>query len=320
MRFSFCLGIVSLVATCVLLPLIVVSSVTGAANKESHIETTRLDRNTTILISKQFNTQYYEKVSFTLQYRYEEEPDVITCVFDCTNSEPQVSTALESHISSSSPSRFDRANRRYVHIRETQQVAELIYLLGESSLLFTIENVVEIPTLQLHILTSYEMCEEFSAGTINQSFRNFSLNEANNYTANFTVPSSEIPRYYCGVWVIDSSISFNFIVQASIVAYNINFYQQRDECHQISPRQDFTLTIGLTIQETHKCVLLSQLVYSEFVDKAQVEAQTYFPSPIFSLLISFAIMIFLFFFIVILVMFIYVRFCSRYPQIYQIMS
>lgn len=279
------------VAVVLLLPLVVFISLSVLSSEQSHLEETRLDGNTTVLISQPFNTQYYEKVIFSLRYGARQEPNVITCSFDCTNSdsEPQVHTALENHLSSSHQGPIP--NRRYVQIRETQPVEELIYLLEKSSLLFTIKDVVQMPPVQLHILTSDRMCNAFYAGVTNSSFRNFSLNESNNFTANFTVPSAEIPRYYCGVWVIDSNASFDFTVQASIVTYDINFYQKRGECQQISPDTDFTLTIGLSLLEKYTCVLLAQLDHLESVDSAQVNVETNFPGPIFNLLIAFAIVI-----------------------------
>ncbi len=231
---------------------------------------------------------------FTLKHNIGESPNVTTCVFDCTDSEPQLFTAVGTHISTSTHSDFDPLpTRRYAHIRESRNVEELIYMLEGSTLLFSLNNDVQVPqALQLHILTSAEQCRDFYAGKINLSARNFSLNGANNYTANFTVLPGEPPSYYCGVWVIDSNVTtFNFVIEASIIAYNVNFYQQRGDCHPIST-SPHTLTLHLSVLERYTCVLLSQLNPSATVYSAEVDVQTNFPSPIFSLFISLCTIVF----------------------------
>ena len=229
---------------------------------------------------------------FTLKHDIAEFPNITTCVFDCTYSEPQLFTAFGTHnLTSTHSAVFDPLpTRRYAHIRESHNVPELIYMLEGSTLLFSLNNDIPVP-LQLHILTSAEQCRDFYAGKINLSARNFSLNEANNYTANFTVLPGEPPSYYCGVWVIDSNVTFNFAVEASVVAYNVNFYQQRGFCQPIST-PSCTLTFPLSILERYTCVLLSQLNPSATVYSAKVDVQTTFPNPIFSLFISLCAIVF----------------------------
>ncbi len=229
---------------------------------------------------------------FTLEYDIAEFPNITTCVFDCTDSEPQLFTAFGTHnLTSTHSAVFDPLpTRRYAHIRENHNVPELIYMLEGSTLLFSLNDYIPVP-LQLHILTSAEQCRDFYAGKINLSARNFSLNEANNYTANFTVLPGEPPSYYCGVWVIDSNVTFNFAVEASVVAYNVNFYQQRGFCQPIST-PSCTLTFPLSILERYTCVLLSQLNPSATVYSAKVDVQTTFPNPIFSLFISLCAVVF----------------------------
>ena len=236
----------------------------GSLSSKSSRESFIIARNATVLVSgAPIKTLYQSTAIFELSSSSNPFPDSLVCQFDCSDNPPR-KDVIPLQFSSD----FDESNknngRRFARFAFGSSPLEIsAYMLGTSNFSFTMALSADSPRelVFLHLFNDIVACEDYyQHNTISHQVGVFNLNDSNGYSTTYVVPPGALESYYCGIWEIQPNVTFNYTVVASIVVYDVGYYQSRGECME-SPDKSFDIplhTLGPFLP-ADICVLLSQV-------------------------------------------------------------